>query len=230
VSLGFFLQKLMPGGPIEALRQDIRQNPEEYGLPPSPTAEQINEVVETLVEIQPDQPLHVAYADYLHSVFIEFELGTSIVVANNVPVIDLVLARAPWTVFISSIGLLYGLLAGIAFGSMMAYYEGSKFDIGLTVSMILDSAVPYYIAAIGLLFVFGFQLDYFPTGGRSNPDATAGLNWQYVSSIFYYAALPALATILTGFGGSALGLRANSIRLLGDEYLRVAHLRCLARY
>lgn len=230
VTLGFFLQKLMPGGPIDALKQDIRTNPGDYGLPPSPTAEQVNEVVAALVEIEPDQPLHVAYVDYMYSVFVQFDLGTSIVVANNVPVIELVLGRAPWTIFISTIGLLYGLIAGIVLGSLMAYYEGTKFDIGMTVSMILDRAVPYYVAAIALLYVFGFQLGWFPTGGRVNPDATAGLNWPYVSSIFYYAALPALATIITGFGGSALSLRANSIRLLGDEYLRVAQLRGLSRY
>lgn len=230
VTLGFFLTKLMPGGPIDFLQRDIKNNPDDYGLPPQPTAEQINRVIESLVSVPPDVPLHEAYFNYLYQVFINFEFGTSIVVASGVPVAELILSRAPWTIFLSTVGLIYGLIIGIILGSLMAYYEGSKFDVGMTLSMLLSNAVPYYVAAIALLYFLGFQFGFFPTGGRVNPDAVPGMNWAYISSIFYYASLPALSFIITGFGGPALGLRANSIRLLGEEHIRVAQLRGLSRY
>lgn len=230
ITLAFFLNRLMPGGPVQFLQRDIEENPESYGLPPAPSQEQIDRTIEQLVDIPPDVPIWEAYFHYLYQLIFEFEMGTSIIVASNVPVVDLMLARAPWTIFLAVIGLLYGLLAGIIFGSLMAYYEGSKFDVGMTVSMILNTAVPYYIAAIALLYVFAFQLGWFPTGGRANPDATPGLNGPYVASIFYHGTLPALSFIITGFGGPALSLRANAIRLLGEEHIRVAELRGLSRY
>lgn len=230
VSISFVLQKMLPGGPVDFLQTDIRQNPRRYGLSQNPTDEEVRELITQLVSIPPDQPLHEAYIDYLYQIFIEFDLGTSIVTFNGVPVADLILMRAPWTILISILGILYGLVASIVFGSLMAYYEGSKFDVGLTVSMIVDSAIPYYAAALVLLFGFGFQLGWFPTGGRVNPDATAGVNWPYVSSIIYHATLPALSFIVTGFGGAALELRANAIRVLGDDFLHVAELRGLSRY
>lgn len=230
VTLGFVLNKLMPGGPVDFLRQDIRTNPQEYGLPEEPSPEQVRNAIERLVEVPPNKPLHEAYIDYMTQVFVHFDLGDSIVVANDVPVTQLVLSRAPWTIFLSTIGLLYGLIIGIILGSLMAYYEGTKFDIGMTIGNLVSGAIPYYVVAIVLLYFAAFQWGWFPTGGRMNPDATPGINWPYISSIFYHAALPAFSFIIPGFGGRALGLRANSIRLLGEEYIRVAELRGLSRY
>lgn len=230
VSLGFVLTKLMPGGPVEYMMKQVQTNPRRYGLPEDPTPQMVIERVEELVAVPPDKPIQEAYIDYMFNVFIQFDLGESIVVARGVPVIELILSRAPWTIFISSTGLLYGLIVGIILGSMMAYYEGSKFDIGTTVAMILNNSVPYFLAAIFLLYFFGFQTGWFPDGGHFNPDATPGINWPFISSVFYYAALPALSFVITGFGGRALGMRANSIRLLGSDHIYVAKLRGLSDY
>lgn len=230
VTLGFVLNRILPGGPVDYLRGQVRQNPRDYGLPRIPTERQVNEVIRNLIQVPPDEPIHIAYVDYMQALLFEFDLGQSLIIARGVPVTELVLARAPWTIFLSTIGLLYGLLIGIVLGSLMAYYEGTKFDVGATVTSLLSGAIPYYIAAIGLLYLFGFQLGYFPTGGRADPDLTPGVSVSYISSIFYHAALPAFSFIITGIGGNALGLRANAIRLLGDQHLRVAELRGLSRY
>jgi len=230
VTLGFVLNRLLPGGPIDYLRQQIAQNPERYGLNPNSPPEAYRRVIESIIEIPPDQPLHIAYINYMQSVFLEFSLGESIFISRGTPVTELVLARAPWTIFLSSIGLIYGLVIGIFLGSLMAYYEGSKFDIWTSIAMVLDNSVPYYVAAILLLFTLSFQVGWFPTGGRYNPSTTPGVNWPFISSVFYYAALPSLSFVITGFGGRALGIRANSIRLIGSEYIRVAQLRGLPTY
>ena len=230
VTLAFFLNKSMPGGPVEALEADIYANPELYGLPQNPPAERVQELIETMIKVPIAKPIHEAYIDYMKFVFIDFDLGESIVVAAGVDVTQLILLRAPWTIYISTITLIYGIVVGIVLGAFMAYYEGTNFDIGMTASMILAGGVPYYVAGILLLYVLGFQLGWFPTGGRVNPDYEAGLNWNWISSVFYYGTLPSLSFIITSFGGRALGMRANSIRLLGSEYLRNAHLRGLSTY
>lgn len=230
VTLGFLLIRLLPGGPVEYLRAQIRQNPRAYGLPPTPTPEQINGVIERLIEFNPDKPLLVAYVDYMRQVLLHFDMGESIIVATGAPVEELILAAAPWTIFLSVLGLLWGLLISVVLGSLMAYYEGSRFDVGTTVFVILDNAVPYYVAAILLLYFLGFQLGWFPTGGRRNPNAVAGINFAFIAGILYHATLPALSFIVTGFGGNALGIRANAIRLIGSEHVRVARLRGLSPY
>jgi len=230
VTLSFFLNKSMPGGPVEALRADIYANPELYGLPQNPPEYRVQEIIEETIKVPISKPIHEAYLDYMKFVFIDFDLGESIAVAAGVDVTQLILLRAPWTIFISTITLIFGIVVGITLGAFMAYYEGTKFDIGMTASMVLSGGIPYYIAGILLLYILGFQLGWFPTGGRVNPDYEAGLNWNWISSVFYYGALPSLSFILTSFGGRALGMRANSIRLLGSDYLRNAHLRGLSTY
>lgn len=229
VTLSFILIKLMPGGPIEFLRRNIRDNPEKYGLSENPSQEAIDRVIHSITQVPPDRPLHEAYIDFLFSV-VQGDLGNAILIQGNAPVLQLILERAPWTIFISSIGLVYGLVVGILLGSFMAYYEGTKFDVGATVTMILNRAVPYYLIAIFLLYFVGFRWGWLPTGGRMNPNTTPGMNADYIVGVLRHAALPAASVILAGIGGPALGLRANSIRLIGADYIRVAEIRGLSNY
>lgn len=230
VTLAYFLNRSMPGGPVEYLRSDIRANPHQYGLPQNPTEEEVNRTIEQLINLPPDEPLIQSYVNYVIDVFLYQDLGESIIVAPGHDVFALIMNVAPWTIFISVIALVYGLVVGIILGSVMAYFEGTKFDVGMTVAMIVNSGIPYYVAAIFLLYVFGFQLGWFPDGGRYDPGVEAGLTVEWISTVFYHAALPSLSFVVVGFGGGALGMRANSIRLLGSEYVRNAELRGLSTY
>lgn len=229
VTLGFVFIRLTPGGPEDYLLAEIQANPGAYGLPPQPTLAQINEVMNEQMNFQPNKPMHERYVDYMLNA-VQGDFGQSVIVEPGVSNMQLMLEAAPWTIFLSSVGLVYGLVASIMFGSMMAYYEGSKFDVGTTVTAIFTGAVPYYIVALLLISYFSYDLGWFPIGGRFNTDTTPGFNYPFVASVFNHATLPVLSTILLGFAGNALGLRANSIRVLGSDYIRVARLRGLSSY
>jgi peptide/nickel transport system permease protein len=229
VTLSFFLIRMMPGGPIDYLRQDIRQNPLKYGLSDNPSADQIRTVIRQYANVPPEKPVFEAYVDYLFRI-VQGDFGNAILLEGNANVLMLILNRAPWTIFLSSIGLIYGVLFGIITGSLMAYYEGSKFDVGATVFMILDRSVPYYLVAIFLLYYLSFRWGWFPQGGRQDPNAPAGMNVEFIRGVLEHAALPAFSFMIVGIGGNALGLRANAIRLLGANHLRVARLRGLSSY
>lgn len=230
VTLGFVLVRLMPGGPADYVRSQLRQNPYLMGSNNQQvTSEQIEKYMEIYMNMQPDKPLWQQYIDYVLSV-IQGDLGTSVFISRGTPVAQLIAERAPWTIFLASIGLFYGFAIGIVLGSMMAYYEGSRFDIGMTVAMILDGAIPYYVVAIGLLYFLAYQMGWFPTGARMTSGTQPGLNYPFIAGVFEHAALPVASFVLTGFGGAALGMRANSIRLLGSDYIRFAHQRGLSAY
>jgi len=229
VTLSFFLIRFMPGGPIDYLRTDIEQNPAKYGLPKSPSPKQIQRVINSYANVPPEKPILQAYLEYLSRI-VQGDFGNAILIQGNADVLTLILDRAPWTIFLSSIGLIYGLLFGIIMGSLMAYYEGTKFDVSATITMILDRSIPYYLIAIFLLYYFSFQFGWFPQSGRMNPNTTPGLNYPFISGVLMHAALPAFSFMLVGIGGNALGLRANAIRLLGSNHIRVAKLRGLSTY
>jgi peptide/nickel transport system permease protein len=229
VTLGFFLLRMMPGDAESYLRQNVRRNPESFGLPPNPTPQQVDRVVTEYLNMPEDAPLWQEYITFVANAA-GGDLGQSIIVEPGVSNMQLILEVAPWTIFLSSVSLVYGLVVGILLGTVMAYYEGSKFDVGATVSVLVSGAIPYYVVAIVLLYFLGFVLGWFPTGGRFDPDTTPGMNLPFIIGVLDHATLPVLSFIITGLGGGALAMRANSIRIMGADYIRVAELRGLSTY
>jgi peptide/nickel transport system permease protein len=230
VTLGFVFIRMMPGGPTDYLIGEILANPGQYGLPPDPELSEVQEVLDNRLNYTPGVPIHEQYLNYMTGLITEGSLGQSVIIQPGVSNVEIILRRAPWTIFLSSVGLVYGLVASIMFGSTMAYYEGSKYDIGTTTAIIFMGAIPYYVFAILLVTYFSWDLGWFPRGGRVNPDSTPGFNYKFIAGVFEHAALPMISITLLGFAGNALGLRANSIRVLGEPFIRNARLRGLSAY
>lgn len=225
-SLTFVLYRLMPGGPVDSLRREFQQqggNFAEGGAGRSP--EEINRLIELHTGIQPDLPLHVAYFQYVRDLVLYQDFGRSIYYSE--PVFDILFRAMPWSIFVSVYGLLIGFSVTIILGAIMAYREGERFDKAGTVIIILLNSVPYYVAAILMLSVLAFGLGWFPKGGRAYPDAVPGFNLYFIQGVLHHGALPILSGMIVGFGSGALAMRANSIRVMGSDYLRVARLRGL---
>jgi len=223
ITASFVMIRLMPGGPLDYLRAQMYEQAAKTGASVNP--DHINQLVEGYINIRPDKPIHVQYVNYMSSV-LSGDLGHSFVVDRGVAQI---LAEAlPWTLFLMSIALFIRWTMGVALGAVMAYKEGSRFDVSMTTTVMTLHAVPFYIVAIILLWLVAFQYPLFPPNGRMNPYVTPGFNWPFISSVLSHAALPLLSLLVAGFGGPAVGMRGNSIRVLGEDYLRVARLRGLS--
>jgi len=221
--LAFGMYRLLPGGPIEAIKAQLIEQMIEQGRTAQVNMQEINEQVQTYTGINPDKPIWLAYYDYFSDIILSGDFGTSIRYAE--PVFDILFRAMPWSIFVSIYGLLLGFTVTVVLGSLMAYKEGSLFDKGSTVFVLVTRAVPFYVAAIVFLAVLSFQWGLFPTGGRYNPQATPGYNYAFVASVVRHGALPILTGFIVGFGGGALGLRANSVRIIGSDYLHAARLR-----
>ncbi|KZN23304.1 ABC transporter permease [Haladaptatus sp. R4] len=221
VTLAFVLFRLMPGGPIEAMRNRMIQQAAASGA--GINTERIDDMVQLYTGIEPNQPIYIQYVNYLRDIILYQDFGESIRYSR--PVFNILFEAMPWSVFISVYGLALGYTANILLGAVMAYKEGTRFDQSSTVGAILLNSIPYYVGAIVLLAIFAYNLEWFPTGGRYNTDLIAGFNVAFMVSILRHAALPILSSFIIGFGGRALAMRGNSIRILGEDYLRVARLR-----
>ncbi len=219
VTIAFGIIRLLPGGPAAALRAQLLQQGS------SLSQAEIDARVQALTNINPDEPLYVQYVEYMTSV-LSGDLGESI--WYNEPVADVLLGALPWTVFLMATSLFLMFAIGVLLGAFMAYREGSGFDVGSTGLSLLLNSTPSYIVALLLITFLGYRLELFPTGGQYASGVPVGLNLAFVGSVLYHGALPIAALVVTGFGGWALNMRGNSIRILGEEYLRVARLRGLA--
>lgn len=218
-TFSFVLIRLMPGGPVDYIRAQLMQAGDV-------DADQVNAMVEVYTNVHPDEPIYVQYIDYMSSL-ITGDLGIS--TWHGDPVIEILAAALPWTLFVMGISLVLTFAIGIALGAIMAYVEGSKFDFSTTVVSIFLTSIPYYVLAIIFLKFLAYQGGLFPTGGRVAHGMESGWNLEFIGSALHHAALPIASMVLTGFGMAALTMRGNSIRTLGNDYLRVARLRGLKK-
>ena len=215
VSLTFFMIRFLPGDPEDYLEAQLSQ---QSGM----TSQQIDAIVASYTNINPDASLAEQYIDYIISTA-SGDLGISIWYQESV---SSILADAlPWTVFIMSIALFLTFVISIILGTLMAYHEGSRFDTSSTIASMFFNSVPYYVVGILLIYVLGYQWGWFPTGGRISSGVEAGFTLSFIGSALYHAALPVFSLVITGIGGRAVAMRSNSIRVLGEDYLRVARLR-----
>lgn len=222
ISLSFVLIRLMPGGPMDYLRAQLSQTTSSTS---TMSEEEAAALIETYLNVNPQQPLWEAYIDYMFSIF-QGDFGQSIWYEEEV---SSILSEAiTWTVFVMSISTFLTFGFGVTLGAVLAYREGSWSDLTISTGSIILSSTPFYILALILLSIFTYRLGWFPTGGKFNPDTTAGLNLPFIIGILKHATLPIISLVLTEFGGWALTMRGNSISVLGEDYLRVAHLRGLS--
>ncbi|SFL44302.1 peptide/nickel transport system permease protein [Halogranum rubrum] len=215
-TLSFVLVRLMPGNPMGAMVRQLEQQ----GVDPV----RARQLVELRLTIDPNEPIPIAYVDYIVNV-LSGNLGQSVYYAE--PVTQILAQAMPWTLFVLSWSLFISFFIGIVAGALMAYWEGGKFDVGLTSWAILMGSIPYYVLAFLLLIFLAYRLNWFPTSGRAPTGVPAGFNWPFIKGIVHHATLPVLS-MLVASGVASLGMRGNSIRVLGSDYLRVARLRGLS--
>jgi peptide/nickel transport system permease protein len=220
----FALYRLMPGGPLEAITQRLIQEMQRDGG--QVNTELIAQRVSNLTGINPDKPIPIAFFDYMRRIVLYQDFGESIVFQE--PVFEILFRAMPWSIFISIYGLLLGFTAMVFVGSMMAWKEGTRIDSGLTVFVLIMNSIPYYVGAIVMLVVLGYQWEIFPTGGRYPADVTPGFNLPFMIGIVRHAALPIMSSFIIGFAGGSLGMRGNSVRIMGSDYLRSARIRGLS--
>ncbi|ELZ20002.1 ABC transporter integral membrane subunit [Halosimplex carlsbadense 2-9-1] len=216
ITLSFVIVRMMPGNPMGAMIQQL----ERRGMDPV----RARELVELRLSIDPTKPIPAAYVDYMINMA-QGNLGRSTYYQETV--VDIIAQALPWTLFVLSWATFISFFIGISVGALMAYWEGGKLDVGLTSWAILMGSIPFYVLAIMLLIFMAYRWGWFPVGGRRPTGVDPGLTWPYISGVVRHAALPILSMIVAS-GVASLGMRGNAIRVLGEDYLRVARLRGLS--
>lgn len=217
VHFSFLLIHFLPGSPMDYLQAQLAQ---QQGF----SEGQIEAMAQTYLNMHPEQTLWEQYVDYMSSLATG-SLGTSIY--YNEPVNELLGTAIPWTVFLMLNAIAISFTIGISLGALMAYLEGTKFDNVTTVLSIVSNSIPYYIIAILLVYIVGHQWGWFPVTGRYDDATTPGANLEFIRGVIHHMTLPVLSWAFAGLGGWALAMRANSISILGEDYLRVGRLRGL---
>lgn len=221
VTFVFFLVRLMPGNPIDVyVDYIINQQNLTYEEAYSRAASQF--------KFDPDASVVEQYIDYVGQV-LQGDLGESIT-SSGTKVLDQIMRFLPWTLFAVGLGLLVSFVLGVLLGIIMAYYRSSVIDVGLSLFASILSAVPNYIWGLGILIVFGVQLQWFAIGqmrGTYDPSLTPSFTPKFIMSVLEHAFLPVLVYVTGTLGSWTLTMRNSTISVLGEDYVAVARARGL---
>lgn len=167
-------------------------------------------------ELGLDRPLPEQYWRYLTRV-VQGDLGTSL--RSNRPVIDEVMDALPKTIQLAVAAALLTPLIAIPLGVTAAAKRGTPVDTGLMMVSMLGITVPVFAVGLGLMWIFGYELQVFPISGSGGPIWT----WDGFRSMV----LPAITLAVGSVATLARLTRSTMLEVLGQDFVRVARAKGL---
>jgi oligopeptide transport system permease protein len=190
----FFLMRFVPGGPFSSERKlpaEIQKNIEaRYNL---------------------DKELHEQYIDHLSGILLRGDFGPSFRLTDFT--VNQVIAQGfPVSASMGIFAITFALLLGTFSGVVSAIRRHSVSDVSLMVAATLGIAVPNFVLASLAIYIFVFQLHWFPAAG-----------WGTVRQL----ALPALCLGAPYAGYIARLTRTGMLEVLERDYIRTAYAKGL---
>lgn len=217
LSLNFLIPRLMPGDPGSALQAQLSRSGQQL------RPEQLEAMMKAYGVS--DDPMYIQYVDYVRNIF-RGEFGVSTWQFPQ-PVTTVLLSGAKWTALLMGTALIISFLLGSFLGILGAWKRGSWMDNVTPPFFVFLGSLPYFWIAPLFVFVFSFQLGWFPARHSYNIDYSPSWTWNYISSIFVHMALPLLSLVIVSIGGWLLGMRNTMIAVLSEDYVTMADAKGL---
>jgi peptide/nickel transport system permease protein len=216
-TFNFIIPRLMPGNPAEAYIAKLQTQ--------QVTREQIA-AIRKLFGVNPNVPLWRQYVDYLSSL-----LHGNLGIATSqfpTPVIVVLRESLPWTIGLVGVALIISFILGTLIGMLVAWRRGSWYDTAIPPILTFLSAVPYFWMALGLVYIFGVGLSWFPTdSGYDVFNVSPGWNAAFIGSVVQHAILPVITLVIGSLAGWVLTMRNTMLTTLSEDYVLMAQAKGL---
>lgn len=200
--LTFLLTSLLPGDPALQI------------LGTEPTAEAIAAV---RADLGLDRPLPVRYLSYVADVA-QGDFGRSY--RTRQPVLEAIGERLPVTLQIGLSALVVSILLAVPLGVISAYRANGVADRTITTASFGLLAIPSFMTALLLLYVFAVYLGLFPATGWTRITDDLGKNLKGV-------VLPATALGIGQLAVYTRLLRSDMIATLQEDFVSMARAKGL---
>lgn len=212
ITVLFFLFRMVPGDPMAAMvsprmNQEVRKQViEQYGL---------------------NEPLWKQYLLYLQGA-VTADFGRSFY--YNRPVRTIIASRLLNTLSLMLSAFAVSYLIGTYAGAVLGWMRGSDMERGWMLVVLLMRSTPVFWTGMVLLYIFGFNLEWFPIGGMR--DATANYSGpasKFLSIDFFQHLVLPVITLSTYYTGLPLLLmRNNLLEILSEDYIKTAKAKGLS--
>ena len=198
VTASFLMIHLIPGDPVRA------------SLGPTAPASLVAARRESLGL---NDPLVLQYLHYLRGV-VTGDLGTSL--TSRLPVSQVIAQRLPSSVQLAVLAFVVALALAVPIGVLMGVLtRGGRRrggELAFSSTSVVLGAIPEFLLGVGLVYVFGVKLGWFPVAGRDGAVS-------YVLPVLSLAIGPAAAL--------ARIMRVEMLSVLQTDYVRTARAKRL---
>ncbi|WP_239775329.1 oligopeptide ABC transporter permease [Mammaliicoccus sp. N-M50] len=171
-----------------------------------------------------NDPLYKQYLTWGNKI-LHGELGDSI--RYKRPVMDLVKERMPNTILLGVISLVITYMIAFPLGIISGRKPYSLYDYSIQVLNYLMLAIPSFVAGVFAIYVFAFQLGWFPFSGSVEIGLEQGSFAYYISKL-YHAILPGMILGLLSTASYIQFLRNDIIEVSRKDYIRTARSKGLS--
>lgn len=170
-------------------------------------------------ELRLDRPAPQRYVAWLRGA-LRGDFGTSL--ANQRPVLDIVAARLPNTLFLLLYAALVAVPLSLLLGTLAAACRGSVFDRLVGIAGVATISTPDFLAGLILMLLFAVHYQWFPAIATFKPEhALVGR----LHDLF----LPMLALALMAAAQMTRMVRSVVLEVMDKPYIETASLKGLSR-
>jgi peptide/nickel transport system permease protein len=167
-----------------------------------------------------DKPLPLQYIDWITKA-LSGNFGESLIYHREA--FAMLMERVPATLQLAVAALLLQLLIGVPLGVVAALRRGTWIDGAIRVFGVAGHAVPAFWFGLILIIVFAVQLRWLPSIGMLSVGHD---QWDILDRIKHLI-LPSFVLALTGIANYSRILRAETIDVLGQDFVRTAYSKGL---
>lgn len=198
VTLAFLMAYALPADPTRVL------------LGPHPKPEQVKALKKKLCL---DRTLIEQYGCFVVRIA-KLDLGRSFTAKEQVS--TLIKKRIAKTAELAGAAVFLMVMIGVPLGIWAALRRNRMADTMITTGGLLGLSTPTFFGGLLLIYVFGFQLGWFPIGFDKNR--------EFASLI-----LPAFTLAITGIASYSRLVRGEMIEVMQEDYIRTAQAKGLSR-
>lgn len=196
----FFMGTVAPGDPAE-LQLKNRATPER--------------IVKLRERLGLNDPLPVRYVRFIGNA-LQGDLGESYTYLGK-PVTSLIGPRLWVSLQLNIVASVIALAVGLPLGFYAAKRQGTGRDPAIVITMLVLYAMPVFFTAPLLILLFAVQLHWVPA---------AGWGGMFSTQIIF----PALTIGIPGAAIFVRHMRASTLEVIGQEYIRTAYAKGMSNY
>ncbi len=174
-----------------------------------------------------DKPFYEQYYIYMKDVLTDGDFGQSVTLYQGVGVWDIIWPRMLVSMQPGIVAFVIAFSVGITVGIFAALRQGTWVDPLSIGSFLLFQSIPVLVFLPFMVLIFVVRLGWIPAVGWGGPAVDVGPQEISLGIFSRHIILPAIALSLPGIAGIARLVRATTLSVLGEDYVRTARAKGL---